>query len=63
MQSQREIIGIIGLRNNLSTGIIKGKPDKRMKGYERRHGGMEAWGSQEMREGLEEYQGCDGKRL
>lgn len=24
---------------------------------------MEAWGSQEMREGLEEYQGCDGKRL
>lgn len=66
MQSQREIVGIMGLRNNQSTRIIKGKPDKRMKGHERR-GGMEEWrlgeNSQEMREGLEEYQGCDGKRL
>jgi len=34
----------MGLRNNLSTRIIKVEPDKRIKGCERRYGGMEAWG-------------------
>lgn len=59
-QSQRDVV-ILGPWNNVSTGIIKLKPDKRMKGCERRYGRMEAqgkWSGNERKSGRISWVWC-----